>query len=218
MIEEAVSIHRGGVESYDFHALEVLESMIESRKGGETGVSKVEFLEGEAMWQAGKEGRWDYSLVEKAMETEPAYKPGQKVDLKHGILLEYKDGTKAAILSITGIQWAFACRVKGDPVIKATTFDRGPWNNRNLFKALSHAIQTFFREGDAPYPVERTLLTSGVLEAAMISRHNHKPIETPYLEFSYQPKDYKAMREMGKTWTIITEETPEPELIAPHGL
>ena len=36
-MKEAVSIHGGGVESYDFHGLEVLQSMIESRKGGESG-------------------------------------------------------------------------------------------------------------------------------------------------------------------------------------
>ncbi|HEU5118978.1 MAG TPA: hypothetical protein VFT74_20475, partial [Isosphaeraceae bacterium] len=47
-IVEAVSIHGGPVESYDFHGLEVLQSMLEARKGGETGVSEVQFLEGDA--------------------------------------------------------------------------------------------------------------------------------------------------------------------------
>ena len=46
-IDEAISIHGGPKESYDFHGLEVLQSMIESRKGGESGVASVEFLEGE---------------------------------------------------------------------------------------------------------------------------------------------------------------------------
>lgn len=43
-IVEAVSIHGGGVESYDFHALEVLESLVEGRRGGETGAKQVQFL------------------------------------------------------------------------------------------------------------------------------------------------------------------------------
>ena len=51
-LEEAVSIHGGPLESYDFHGLELLQSMIESRKGGESGVSKVEFLDGNAVWRA----------------------------------------------------------------------------------------------------------------------------------------------------------------------
>ena len=40
-IVEAISIHGGGVESYDFHGLEVLQSMIESRKGGGNGCCKA---------------------------------------------------------------------------------------------------------------------------------------------------------------------------------
>src|SRR5438477_240921 len=51
-ITEAVSIHGGGVESYDFHGLEVLQSMIEARHGQETGVARVQFLRGEALWKA----------------------------------------------------------------------------------------------------------------------------------------------------------------------
>ena len=48
-IEEAVSVHGGGIETYDFHALEVLQSMIESRRGGESGVARVELLTGDAL-------------------------------------------------------------------------------------------------------------------------------------------------------------------------
>jgi hypothetical protein len=87
----------------------------------------------------------------------------------------------------------------------------GPWNNRNLFRALSHAIQTFFREKKAPYPVERTLLVSGILDAEMDSRlAKGKTIETPWLSFAYQPTEFRAMREMGASWKIITDQTPQP--------
>ena len=93
----------------------------------------------------------------------------------------------------------------------ATSFYVGPWQNRNLFKALSHAIQTHFRQKRAPYPVERTLLVTGILDAEMQSRYEGgKPQRTPQLEFAYQPIDFRAMREMGASWKIITEETPEP--------
>ncbi|MAT16447.1 MAG: hypothetical protein CMJ46_14385 [Planctomyces sp.] len=217
-IKEAVSIHLGGVESYDFHALEVLQSMVENRQGGETGISKVEFLDGDGIMKAAEEGRFDWSLAETAIQAELQFKPGVTASKpSHGILLTYKDGMKATILSIKEIEWGFACRMGNDEV-KATSFYVGPWNNRNLFKALSHAIQTHFKEGEAPYPVERTLLTSGVLDALMHSRKEGKPVETPELEFSYKAKDYRAMREMGATWKIINEGMPEPELIVPHGL
>jgi hypothetical protein len=88
-----------------------------------------------------------------------------------------------------------------------------------LFKALSHAIQTFFREGNAPYPVERTLLVSGILDAAMDSRiAGDKPLDTPWLNVAYQPQDFRAMREMGASWKIITDATPQHEGIKAVGI
>src|SRR6185503_18256094 len=56
VIEEALSIHGGPMEAYDFHAMEVLESMVETRRGNETGVSEIQMLEGDAVWQAAAEG------------------------------------------------------------------------------------------------------------------------------------------------------------------
>ncbi|HEX5472556.1 MAG TPA: hypothetical protein VFW73_11750, partial [Lacipirellulaceae bacterium] len=116
-------------------------------------------------------------------------------------------------------RWNFACRMQDEPQIRATQLYTGPWNNRNLFKALSHAIQTHFREHRAPYPVERTLLVTGALDAAMDSRQaGGAPIDTPQLQFAYKPRDYRAMRETGGSWQIITDETPETRGIEPVGV
>lgn len=224
-IEEAVSIHGGGVESYDFHGAEVLQSLVEFRPGGETGISQIEFLEGEALKKAGQEGRWSIPLAEAAMAAEF----GQKVDLfgtlpgnqrpsqPHGLLLTYKDGLRGVVLKVgsNSVRWNFAAKRTGmaDPWV--TTFFPGPWGNRNLFKALSHAIQAFFIRGESPYPVERTLLTTGVVASAVKSRAQRQPLATPHLEFAYSPKDFSAMREMGGSWKILTEKTPEPEDFRP---
>lgn len=220
-IQEAVSIHGGGVESYDFHALKVLQSMVESRKGGESGISQVEFLDSEALAQAADAGRISVPLAQAAMDAENGPGKTTAADLfrptrgkHHGILLTYKDGFRATILKVGGsaTRWNFACLLKGETQPRATRFYVGPWNNRNLFKGLSHAIQAHFREGVAPYPVERTLLVTGVLDAAMHSRAEQGKVQkTPHLEFGYAAKDFRAMREMGASWKIITEETPEPK-------
>ena len=139
--------------------------------------------------------------------------PGEDAAEPHAISVTYKDGLKATVLKIgtSSIRWQFACRLKGDPEIRSTRFVASPWNNRNLFKALSHAVQQHFVEHKAPYPIERTLLTTGVLEAAMRSRRDGAELATPELEFGYEPRDFRSLRETGASWQIITEDIPEPE-------
>ena len=57
--------------------------------------------------------------------------------------------------------------------------------------ALVKAIDTLVNTGHAPYPVERTLLTTGILDAVMTSKHEgNKRIETPHLAIKYTPVDY----------------------------
>ncbi len=230
IVEEAVSIHGGGIESYDFHGFEVLQSLIESRRGGETGVSRVELLTGEAYKRALEQGRWSRELVEAAMAAERAAEmkrqtrppqwplPAEPRRGDHALVLSYKDGTKATVLKVgsTSDRWNFACRVRGQARPLATAFYNGPWGNRNLFAALSHAIIHCFQTGRSPYPVERTLLASGVLDAAM---HSHaaggKPVDTPQLEFAYQPRDFRTFRETGESWRLLTPETPQPTTFDP---
>src|SRR2546425_6413525 len=67
-IIEAVSIHSGPVESYDFHGLEVLQAMVESRRGAEAGVARVQFLQGDALWQAANDGLWSPELARRSEE------------------------------------------------------------------------------------------------------------------------------------------------------
>jgi hypothetical protein len=66
----------------------------------------------------------------------------------HAILIKYSDGLRATVLQIgkAATRWCFACRIAGKAEPLATSFYVGPWENRNLFKALAHAIQTHIRE------------------------------------------------------------------------
>jgi hypothetical protein len=220
----AVSVHGGGVESYGFHGLEVLQSMTESRKGGETGVSEVALLTDDALWKAADDGLWSTELADAAMVTELG--PGtptirELVKTKdfastksQGLLVTYRDGLRGIVLRLgsSSTRWNFACQLEGEAAPRATRFNVGPWQNRNLFRALSHAIQAHFRDGKAPYPVERTLLTTGLLDAAMDSMiAGGKPIATPQLDIAYKAINFDAYREMGETWKIITDDTPEPK-------
>ena len=195
-IVQAISIHGGPVESYDFHALEVLQSMVENRRGGETGVKRLTFYEGDQVYQAAKAGIFDMELADAAMTAELGHSIGDFGKLEgedqitpHAIVYDYVDGLKATILRVgkSSTRWNFACRIKGSATPLATSFYVGPWQNRNLFKALAHSIQTHFRNGSAPYPVERTLLTSGMVEASLQSlAGGQKRMLTPHLAVNYR--------------------------------
>jgi hypothetical protein len=224
-IRDAISIHGGPFESYDFHGLEVLQSIVEARRGGETGVKAVQFVEGDALWKAADEGRWSVKLADAAMAAElgsgqPTLRelvstPPHNSQPLHGILIDYCDGFRAAMLRVgsSGTRWNLAVQLSGEPTPRATAYHVGPWQNRCLFKALSHAIQTCFREHAAPYPVERTLLTTGILAAAVDSHAAaQQRMETPNLEkVQYRPVDFARVREIGRTWKILTDDTPEPK-------
>jgi hypothetical protein len=227
VVEEALSIHAGGVESYDFHGAEVLQSIVEARKGGETGISKIEFITGDALWKAAADKRWSLDLANLALAQEFGKEPfdirklgdGKGAE-PHALLFTYKDGTRGTVLKIgrKSDRWLFACKLKGDDKPHSFRWYVGPWQNRNLFKALSHSIQQHFREGKPPYPLERTLLTTGIVEASMRSRAQGKAIATPHLEFAYAAVDFKSFRETGASWEkVLTEETPELKGITPFG-
>jgi hypothetical protein len=224
-LEEAISIHGGPVESYDFHGLEILQSVVEGRRRGETGVASVQFLRGPALVRAGEERRWSLPLAEAALAaefgnrrptlrqllSEPAAEP-------HGILVTYRDGLRALALKLgrSAVRWNLAVKLAGDPRPRATRFYVGPWGNRCLFMALAHAIQDHFVQRRAPYPVERTLLTTGIVAAAMRSRvQSGEPVPTPHLNIAYEARDFTAMRETGASWRVLPPGTPEPMGINP---
>jgi hypothetical protein len=225
-VEEAVSIHGGPFESYDFHGLEVLQAFLEARNGGETGITHVEFLPGEALFRAARRGRWSLDLARAAMRVEfgdqmpDITQPINRIE-PWGILLTYRDGTKGTVLRLGGssaTRWHFACKLAGERTPRVTSHHVGPWRNRCLFMALSHAIQHFFVTRVAPYPVERTLLTTGALEAAVRSRSEHRGLDTPHLNVVYSSRDYSALREQGASWRLLTDDTKETQGFAARPL
>lgn len=86
-------------------------------------------------------------------------------DTLHALLIDYADGLRGTVMRIgdDNARWNFACRIAGESAPRSTRVVVGPWRNRYCFKAFANAIQQFCRTGSAPYPVERTLLVTGIL-------------------------------------------------------
>jgi hypothetical protein len=212
-LTEAVQIGYGHLEAYGFHALEALQCLAERRKGGETGVKAVQCLQGEAMWQALDQGRWSKSLLEAALALVPAHAPGDyraptaKTTDAAVYLIEYSDGLKAAVAMLNG--WLYegdggafcvAGQLKGQAKPVATHFYLQQPDPFGHFAYLVKAIDRMMQTGHAAYPVERTLLTTGILDAIMTSRaERHRRVETPHLAIRYQPVD----------WPFATDPVPK---------
>ena len=104
----------------------------------------------------------------------------------------------ATLLMLNGAvkDFNFAAKVKSMPGIQSTQFFLSPTPNVTYSACLVSKIEQLFATGKAPYPVERTLIVSGILESCLTSRHEgQKRLETPHLKVAYKaPKESQFPR------------------------
>jgi hypothetical protein len=183
---------RGLAEIYLFHGLEVLQCMLERRVGGETGVKSVSCLQGDAVWKACDDGRISWPLVVESIGRCPSANVGpirENVLKPLAILIEYADGTRGAVLNLIEAvsEFGFAGKLKNQAAPVSCCFDLPQPPGARFFDPLTWHIEQFFH-GRQPYPVERTLMTSTVLDVALHSlKDGGQPITTPALAIRYQP-------------------------------
>ena len=206
---EALCVGYGGVDSYDFHALETIQCMVERRRGGETGVAWVQAYRGDSFWEALREGVWSRQLMEAALTRSHTLTPARQDftdilpnddDLRRLVAdpvayhYQHADGPRCTMLLLGGLvrDFNFAAYVNGS---------REPWSTQmylpmpdgrttlaNFFSPLVHHTETLFLTRRAPYPVERTLLTTGLTAAGIESLYlGQKRFETPHLAIRYAP-------------------------------
>ncbi|HEY3967215.1 MAG TPA: hypothetical protein VGM05_21835 [Planctomycetaceae bacterium] len=208
-VEEVMCLAMGGLDSYDFHALETMQCMAERRRGGETGVVAVQALRGDAFWKAfkarsWKAGGWDPTLFEACLTRTQTLAQPKSFSDRHPTLaqmrefvkdpsvyrVEYADGLKGTMFLMNGLveDFTFAARLKGRAEPLSSLFYLPPNPNVVYSAALMSKAEETFRTGKAPYPIERTLLTGGLVEAGMQSlAAGQKRLETPHLAIRYEP-------------------------------
>jgi hypothetical protein len=201
---ESVCVAYGGVDSYDFHALETAQCMSERRLGGEVGIRSVHAAKGEKLWQmlAARDNTQQLFISalsrSHSLPVDTGY-PTAKVTLEWaqqslpnttGYFIEHLDGFRTAIF-LTGISdfnYAGMRRDNGEiigcqmmlpmPGRNATTAD--------FFNPLSAHVERMIVEGKTSYPVERTLLTSGMVIGGVESLHAGEVLfETPDMNIAY---------------------------------
>lgn len=199
-VEEALMVGTGGSDAMDFHALEGLQCMVERRAGGETGVRAVQLLDDDAAWAAIASNK----LLSAALSRSDTplgltLQDGRTQDLtasgvlpslvKHPAVyqIDYRDGLRANMMMLDGAvkDFTFAARL-GDSRTLSTQFLLTPEPNVTYSARLVSKIEEMFMTGSAPYPVERTLLTSGILESCLESRkQGNQVLQTPHLDVQY---------------------------------
>lgn len=208
-VKEAMCVAFGGVDSYDVHAIETVQCMVERRKGGETGVDWLQAYRGENFWKAYEQGVWSQALVKAAVCRSHTLAPGRdgytdiyptmeemKAIVKEPVAYHYhyRDGLRGTIFLLNGLveDFNFSAQIEGEskPFSNMMYLSRGRElaTLESYFDPLVYYIERFMITGKEQYPVERVLLANGILCAGLESlRNGEKRVQTPQLDIHYQP-------------------------------
>lgn len=200
---ESVCVAYGGMDSYDIHGLETAQCMSERRRGGEVGIRRVTALKGDALWNQVAQRDVTQRLLVAALSrshnlpVKDGY-PTNRVTFDWarntfpsgwGYLIEHRDGfhTTLFMLDIRDFNYAgldgktgkiHSCQMYLPmPTHGSTTAD--------FFNPQIRHIERMVMDRVQPYPLERTLLTSGMTLAGVESMYTKVPVETPQMAVRY---------------------------------
>jgi hypothetical protein len=194
-LREVVAITFHTTDAYGFHALEFVQALAEQRSGGESGVRAVQTTAGDAVWRAFDEKTIDVELFDAAWGRLSQPRVDRR-ELRDAVpqprlfRIEYADGLVAHLLELNGAagEWAAAWRYADAERIDSTLFWTQEGRPAMHFARQLEGVERMMLTGRSAWNVERTLLTSGMLDALLISLHDsQRRIETPYLDVSYTP-------------------------------
>jgi len=202
-LTESVCAGYGGMDSYDFHGLETAQCMSERRKGGEIGIRRVLALRGEKMWDHTAQRESTVRLLVAALTRSHnlPVRDGFPTDAVSfdwarkvfpdgwAYFIEHRDGfcTTLFMLPIHDFNYA-GLNGKTDEVISCQMYLPMPTHGSttaDFFNPQIRHIERMIVDNRAPYPVERTLLTSGMTLAGVESFHRGAPVDTPEMAVRY---------------------------------
>ena len=215
---ESVCVGYGGIDSYDFHGLETAQCMSERRLNGEHGIRQVHALKGEALWKvlADENRETTRRLMVAALNCShnlpvvTGY-PSDRVTFEWarttfpdmiGYLIEHVDGFRTTLFLAAIRDFNYAgLRADNNKVVSCQMYLPMPGQSAttaDFFNPLTRHIEELFINRATNYPVERTLLTSGMVIAAVDSLHQGQvPIETPEMRVTYKAPRESQFRRNG---------------------
>ena len=184
-------------EVYGIHSIEYLQSIIEGRKGGESGIMSITAYTGDAVWEAMDKGLWSRDLFAFTLATaitarEGDYRQNCREQGRHppvAFVMEHEDGHRSTQIMLEGHIQDFIAgvRLRGDPLLRAAPANLIGLNDFvRHFARLDREIQKFFLTRQSPVALERHLLTT--LEVATWMHALKQPgqrMETPHLRIAY---------------------------------
>jgi hypothetical protein len=180
-----------------FHCVDLLQAFVERRKGGETGVRSVQCIRGAETWKWTERNPWAGRLLE-SVRASFDLKPGyfQENPQPALCIVEYIDGTKAAVYSDRKVDWTYAGEIEGrkDPVVVSMLGMPGPFSQYHGSNELPHWITEMMVTKKEPFSAERLLLSTGITSYNNESNWENghysdvgRRIETPFLNIKYSP-------------------------------
>jgi len=187
VLDEALAVSFSDLEEHAYHGIELLQAMVERRRGGETGVAKIRCVEGDQVWQLGKAGEWSQDLLDAALSRRINPPPKESKDKPQLIQIVYRDGLKASILNLNGRtrDYLFAARERGRREPYSSCFYIQLYNH-NHWSFMVRNFEDLVLTRKPPNPMERTLLANGILLFGLESRlQGQKWLDTPQLSVRY---------------------------------
>jgi len=204
-LKESLCVCYGGVDSYDFHGLETAQCMSERRRGGESGVKNVLALRGAGLWNELESRGETQSLFQQALARSHTVRAPEGYTIARptlawarqaspdavGYFYEHHDGLRTTMIMANSLvrDFTYAGLAQNGEVTSCQMHLPMPNHistTADFFNPLMHHIEQTVLTGRVPYPIERTLLTSGMTLFGVESLHRGQVLlPTPELTIPY---------------------------------
>ena len=194
-VEAAIGIGYSGLDIYGIHTLEFLQCILERRRGGEQGVAWVQAMPTSKIGWMLEQGLVRGELLDRALQVtgtdRNAVLEAPPAD-GAAFLVGYVDGLVVPVLMLPGRAQGIGAAVEDQTGrVFATRVQEREEPYYPHFAYLLKGVEQMIHSGKAAYPVQRTMLTAGILDHLLVSlKDNNRRIETDDLRIAYQPVNY----------------------------